>query len=315
MANNVKYSLKGFFTLSGKFYPDIIFTFILVLVYGGVCFYNPSLLPALGISVTGFLCTIAFLKKKNMYVYFPGLIYQFLLFLIITPPVFFDLRILIPVVFLGTLLYYITPIAPMLRFPLGLYLSALLVSITFALNETGILPFHISGENLFFPVPIMNSTEFMGMFFLQNLPDRGIGNFNFSILENLGVYIILFLPLGFLRSERFRYDLLFFGLLFFSFAMLFYPDIFPFMDRILFYTCIWYLIYSSPGRSAGSVFYISLGAGILTCGLPALCIFYPLMPLPPVSLLIVFFLVHAILSLFVIEKNFHGKRLDKTGIK
>ncbi|MBE7410604.1 MAG: hypothetical protein L6Q54_06955 [Leptospiraceae bacterium] len=308
-AHKIRPTYTGYFTKSIEFFTDL-FLFILISAFTVFSiFSNLNLfLSFLGILFT--FVVVYFLKiRKKEYVYITQFFYQVILFFFITPIVFLQPTVVyfisIPI---GVLLLFPKKSFRYLDFPFGLFLSVLHVSIFFIMIQVDIL--NIPFTQIEFPItPQLENENTLGMFFL---PKYFLANsiFNlFSIVENYGYILFTLLGIFAILRKNFFNDLIVFILIFFSFLLYYFEDIFIFRNQIFLYTAIWYFLYISIGRNFRALQVESVVSAAIT-----LIFATAINPnnYPPILLMIVFFSVRSILCFYHEKRNSQTIKLRKT---
>lgn len=269
-SHSIVLTQTGFRVISSEFQTDIISSIFLTAIILTFIFMNPGLAIYIMSGYAISLLIYIYFKKKIGYLYPIAFFYQISLFFLAVPiavlswiPFLFSFLILF-LVFLRNNPFRI------LSFPPGVFLISILVSLSLLFFPENIYNFYENPLHIPF---IDNSREIIAIFYPPLLHlSAPFSHSSYSILENLGLYSLIFLTLAILKEDNMFMELIFilsfFGIVSvnmrFDFALLFQQNIIV--------TVLWYLFHSAPGRSDNSNYTLTAFSLICTLSISVLFI-------------------------------------------
>ncbi|MCB1142982.1 MAG: hypothetical protein H7A24_17970 [Leptospiraceae bacterium] len=291
---------KGFKTLGSEMFVDIVHLFFSLLALSFFSYlHNQYSLQFTLFYIISILIYI-FYRIKNGHFYPFSYFYQISIFFLITPLIFLNwVTLPISMALLAVSLFKKNPFKE-IYFPMGLFLSLISISIGIIMEKHHIFQTLLTPPQN--PDTFLLHSNLSGIFFYSFENPVGAIDFkNFSIVESYGLYIMVFISPFLLKKYNLFSDALVLAGMFFLIGMHYQNEFQTLQDRIINTTCLWFLIYTSPGRNHGFSFLFSFISLVFTMGISYLSLKGNL-EYPIVLTILGFFLIQSALFLLIREK-------------
>lgn len=290
---------RGFKVFSTDFLIDVLSFLSLFGIAIFTVFQDVSFLFYFSFAYIAAALFYLYYKLKVGYIYYLSFFYQLTLYLLITPIGFlnwFTISFSLGVYFIFSLtgnVFY------KFRFPVGLFLAIQSVALGLLLEKLNILNLNIFAVNP--EMPFSFSPKVTGLF--MN-PDISLGESfapsYFSILETLDLYLLVLVGFIFLRQENFLLDLILIVSVGLLFGYFYRFDLLLCKNKIINFTCLWYILFCAPGRSHHLSSFFSLIVAISTFGVSWFLIESKYI-FPPIIFVTIFFILYGIVFYLVTE--------------
>lgn len=308
--HKISLTSNGFKTISTDFIIDSLVSFLLFCITIFSLYQNPQYLLLFGVLILGSTIVYLFFRARNGYLYPLGYFYQIMLFWVITPPVFINWQTIPFICIILFLFHYKSNPFKTIYFPMSIYLCLIVSSVVLIFGKSSLY------------MNILNISQNQGYLFLTNYEVSGYffrinesltgsySNISFSIIEKFSFLSPLLIGTIALRQKNIFIDfLLIIGMVLLSYFF-FGQNIEFLQDRCAVLVCIWYLIFSAPGKNKGFSLNYSLFSLFLT-GIFSFLLIKESMGFPPIMLPISFFFIQSILYIITQDPNFYKVPLSK----
>lgn len=311
---NVVLTPKGFRILSYEFFTNLISILLLFSALSIVIFLNPKLISYFSIVYIFFTLVFMYFRLRVGYIYPISYYYQITLFVLLTPYIFIN-WVSLSVLFLSFsfLMYKKNPFRN-IPFPIGLFASLFVISISLILYKVGWQKFSLFHSTLSFPLE-KGMSNLSGIFFpLLQSDNLTFAENSYSYFENFGYYTILLSSIIFLRQNRFWSDISL--IILFSICLVgnYSLNLQYAIQTIIITSGIWYIIFSAPGRKTSYITSI-LSMLLLAAIIGFIRFLNPLFYLPAIVILSLFFVIQTLLHLLIDDKFPRNRLIDISGVR